>query len=141
MPLFTNAAFLLAGLVLGPFASVVEATSCNADACVCIPAGGTCPSWMDDAYANGSDETINDVTLCVRYNGGSVDMGGSFGSGSDAVEGAIITLDGTTFTGPFDACTDGPAWSPEGSEDTSEAAKTAVVMAVTAAVVGSLLVL
>ena len=146
MPLFKNAAFFLACLILGPFAEV-DAASCTADACVCLPASGnTCPSWMDDTYASSSDEEINGVTLCVRYNGGSVDVGGSFGGGADAFEGAVITLDGTTFTGPFDTCAEtgpetAPETMPEGSEPTSEATKTAAVMAVAAVVVGSSLIL
>ena len=137
MPLFKNAAIFLACLILAPFAEV-DAASCTADACVCLPASGnTCPSWMDDTYASNSDEEINGVTLCVGNNGGSVDIGGGgFG-------GAVITLDGTTFTGPFDTCaeTAPETMIPEGSEPTSEATKTAAVMAVAAVVVGSALIL
>lgn len=141
MPLFKNAAFFLACLILGPFAAV-DAASCTADACVRRASGNTCPSWMDDTYASNSDEEINGVTLCVGDKGGSVDMGGSFGGGADAVEGAVITLDGATFTGPFDTCAEtAPETIPEGSEPTSEATKTAAVMAVAAVVVGSSLIL
>jgi len=132
MSLFKNAALFLACLILGPSAEV-NAASCTADACVCLPASGsTCPSWMDDAYTSRSDEEVNGVALCVRYNGG-IDIGGSVGDGADAVEGVVITAGGTTFTGPFDACADA---APAGSS-TSEATKTAAAMAVAAVVVGS----
>ena len=146
MPILKNAALFLACLTLAPFAEV-GAASCTADACVCLPASGsTCPSWMDGAYTESSDESVNGVTLCVRYNGGGIDMGGSFGSGADAIEGAIITAGGTTFTGPFDTCAEtapeaAPETLPEGSDDTSEATKTAAVMAMAAVVVGGSLIL
>ena len=123
--------------------SQMRAASCTADACVCLPASGsTCPSWMDGAYTESSDESVNGVTLCVRYNGGGIDMGGSFGSGADAIEGAIITAGGTTFTGPFDTCAEtAPETIPEGSDDTSKATKTAAVMSMAALVVGGSLIL
>ena len=100
--------------------------------------GGGGKQHQQHQYKGGGDRW--------RYNGGSVDVGGSFGGGADAFEGAVITLDGTTFTGPFDTCAEtgpetAPETIPEGSEPTSEATKTAAVMAVAAVVVGSSLIL